>query len=189
MSNHSSCSFILQTLSVIPCCLIPWKIMSNPPHLLCYTAKHLESKDLLHPIKWRRPGDPAGATPRSTNIIKHLSQRKLWRELGYNFRVDVDGIQTDNYRNEEKCSRSVFDQWIKGQTARGKKDDRPRVWATVISALKESGGTDLATELKIALNNQVEEWRPKVVLTCVRRWYYIVKKNPHIYLLCRNFSH
>lgn len=138
------------------------KIFSYPSHLvcmlyLCTAAKHLEPKDLQHPIKWRRPGDPPRAIPRSTNIIKHLSQKKLWRELGYNFRVDVDGIQTDNYRNEEKCSRSVFDQWIKGQTVRGKKDDRPRVWATVISALKESGGTDLATELKTALNNQVEE--------------------------------
>ena len=124
---------------------------------LCTAAKHLDPKDLQHLIKWQRPGDPPGAIPRSTDIINHLSQRKRWRELGYNFRVDVDGIQIDNYPNEEKCSRSVFDQWIKGQTARGKKDDRPRVWATVISALKESGGTDLATELKIALNNQVEE--------------------------------
>ena len=66
----------------------------------------------------------------------------------------------DNGTNAEGCSRSVFHQWMRGQTARGKpKDERARVWATVISALRESQEkplVDLASELKHALQNQVD---------------------------------
>jgi len=104
--------------------------------MLFTAAKRLTDEDLEHPIKWE-----TNQNPRSTDIIACLSKKQLWKQLGHNFRVDVDGIQIDNKkkRDEKLCSRLVFDQWRKGQLARGKhKDERPCVWATVISALRET---------------------------------------------------
>ena len=129
--------------------------------MLFTAAKCLTDKDPQHPIKWRRPGDPqTNRNPRNTNVIARLSKKQLWKQLGYNFRVDVDRIQMDNGTNEEGCSRSVFDQWMRGQVARGKpKDERPRVWATVISALRETQEkplVDLASEVKHAIQNRIE---------------------------------
>lgn len=132
-------------------------IFDIPTHPIYALYKCLTDKDPQHPIKWRRPGDPqTNRNPRSTNVIARLSKKQLWKQLGYNFRVDVDRIQMDNGTNEEGCSRSVFDQWMRGQVARGKpKDERPRVWATVISALRETQEkplVDLASEVKHAIS-------------------------------------
>ena len=131
--------------------------------MLFTAAKRLTDKDLEHPIKWRRTGDPqTNQNPRSTDIIACLSKEQLWKQLGHNFRVDVDRIQTDNKEktNEKGCSRLVFDRWRKGQLARGKdKDNRPCVWATVISALRETQEkplVDLASEVKHAIQNRIE---------------------------------
>ena len=119
-----------------------------------YTAKPVLKNECT--IQWATPGH--GGHRRSTDVLAYLNkERSYWRELGINLRVDVDKVEAET-RNE--FSRLVFEYWLDGKClALGKKVDlRPHVWATVISALRETGIQPLenfSNGLQTALLNEV----------------------------------
>ena len=121
-----------------------------------YTAKPVLKNECT--IQWATPG--RGGHRRPIDVLAYLNKkRSYWRELGINLRVDVEKVKAETSTSSSECSHLVFEYWLDGKTALGKKVDlRPHVWATVISALRETGTPALKTlskELQTALLNEV----------------------------------
>ena len=74
-----------------------------------------------------------------------------WQSVGHHLEVDpsVMKVIDDDYHNDvEKCCRAMFTRWLSHDEGTG---GAPRLWRTVLKALKNVGYTSLVGDVERTL--------------------------------------
>ena len=99
------------------------------------------------------PTNPLLTTPTlnelSYHVVPHV--RLDWQSVGHHLEVDpsVMKVIDDNYHDDvEKCCRTMFTRWLSHDEGTGR---APRLWRTVLKALKNVGYTSLVGDVERTL--------------------------------------
>ena len=86
-------------------------------------------------------------------IIRHIALE--WQVIGVQLDIEVrvlNIIEADVYpRSVERCCRTMFTRWLAGDEGTG---GEPRVWRTVLKALKNTGYMTLVGDVERILFEQ-----------------------------------
>ena len=103
-----------------------------------------------------RPTDPLQTTPTISElqrlIVRHIAVE--WESIGILLDIEVSVlniIEADNPRSVERCCRTMFTRWLAGGEGTG---GEPRVWRTVLKALKNAGYMTLVGDVERILFEQ-----------------------------------
>ena len=112
------------------------------------------SSDLLRTIA--SGTDPLLTTPTINElqrlIIRHIALE--WQVIGLELDIEVSVLQIieeDNPRSVERCCRTMFTRWLAHDEGTG---GEPRVWRTVLEALKNAGYMALVRDVERTLFEQ-----------------------------------
>ena len=99
------------------------------------------------------PTDPLLATPTlielNRQVIPHVCLD--WQSVGHHLEVDPSVMKVihDDYHDDvEKCCRTMFTRWLSHDEGTG---GAPRLWRTVLKALKNVGYTSLVGDVERTL--------------------------------------
>ena len=99
------------------------------------------------------PTEPLLATPTlielNRQVIPHVCLD--WQSVGHHLEVDpsVMKVIDDDYHDDvEKCCRTMFTRWLSHDEGTG---GAPRLWRTVLKALKNVGYTSLVGDVERTL--------------------------------------
>jgi ankyrin repeat protein/GTPase SAR1 family protein len=102
------------------------------------------------------PTDPFQTTPSMSElqqlIIRHIALE--WQSIGLELDIEVSVLQIieeDNPRSVERCCRTMFTRWLVCDEGTG---GEPRVWRTVLKALKNAGYMTLVGDVERILFEQ-----------------------------------
>ena len=85
-------------------------------------------------------------------MISHMALD--WQSVGHHLEIhpSVMKVMDDNYHDDvEKCCRTMFTRWLSHDKGTG---GAPRLWITVLKALKNVGYTSLVGDVERTLHKQ-----------------------------------
>ena len=86
--------------------------------------------------------------------LDELNQLVVWRVAAQWYEVGVflevgaavmNTIRTDNLHNVRQACRDMFHEWLSGGPGTG---EQPRVWQSVLEAVRETVGKEVAAEIE-----------------------------------------
>ena len=102
------------------------------------------------------PTNPLQTTPTTSElqrlIVRHIAPE--WQSIGTLLDIEVSVlniIEADNPRSVERCFHTMFTRWLAGGEGTG---EEPRVWRTVLKALKNAGYVTLVGDVEGILFEQ-----------------------------------
>ena len=154
----NACNFLRE--SIVFLCFVPDSklnthtdpIKTTPTEPLKTTpTEHLKTTP-TNPFK-TTPTGPLMTTPTLSGLNHQVIPRVCldWQSVGYQLEVDlfVMEIIDDDYHNDvEKCCRTMFTGWLSHDEGTG---GAPRLWRTVLKALKNVGYTSVVGDLERTL--------------------------------------
>ena len=114
-------------------------------------TEHLKTTP-TYPLK-TTPTGPLMTTPTLSILNRHVIPHVYldWQCVGHELEVDLfmmEIIDDDNHHDVEKCCRTMFTRWLSHDEGTG---GAPRLWRTVLKALKNVGYTNLVGDVERTL--------------------------------------
>ena len=134
----------LKTTSVDPFQVPPTDLKAMPTNPLKTTS--LDSLQVS-------PTDPLLTTPTLSGLNRHVIPHVCldWQSVGHHLEVhpSVMKVIDDDYHDDvEKCCRTTFTRWLSHDEGTG---GAPRLWRTVLKALKNVGYTSVVGDVEKTL--------------------------------------
>ena len=94
--------------------------------------------------------DPLLSTPTLSQLNGRVVRRVAaqWYEVGVSLEVEssvLDTIQADNPHSVRRACCAMFSEWLSRGSGTG---EQPRVWQSVLTAVRETVGERIAEEVK-----------------------------------------
>ena len=150
---------ILLRESIVFLCFLPDSKLNTPTdHLQTTPTKQLETTPTSFLIA--TPTEPLQATPTdpllTTPTLNELNRQVIphicldWQSVGHHLEVDPSMMKViDDYHDDvEKCCRTMLTRWLSHDEGTG---GAPRLWRTVLKALKNVRYTSLVGDVERTL--------------------------------------